>query len=143
MDMINVAVSFAGGILVGVIAEKLVQKMKENQKIEHTKLLEECFGEPIYASTFSLVEVRDWIKERQEIIQNGSKAIVLKVNEDTLTSIGKDLDIGNSLVNFLVIAIMNTETKEISDSLLVKYEELDQALEQALSKGNGVLVVGE
>ena len=45
-----------------------------------------------------------------------------------------------SVENYLVLVIM-TGNKEITDSLLVKYEKLDQELENALAKGNGILVV--
>ena len=51
------------------------------------------------------------------------------------------MDIGNNLKNNIVIAIVDEASKNISDSVLVKYETLDAKLEEALSNGNGVLVV--
>ena len=95
----------------------------------------------MYSNSFSLCEVRDWIKSRENMLQNGAKAIVVKANSETLHRIGKDLDIGNSIKNNIVIAIVDETTKSISDSVLVKYEKLDTKLEDALDKGNGVLVV--
>ena len=75
------------------------------------------------------------------MLQDGAKAIVLQANSETLKGIGKDLDIGNNLKNNLVIAIVDESCKNISDSVLIKYETLDARLDEALSKGNGVLVV--
>jgi hypothetical protein len=86
-------------------------------------------------------EVRDWIKAREESLKNGAKAVVLKVNKDTLKQIGKDLDIKDGDKKNLVLAIIDKDSKDITESLLVKYETLDKKLEDALAKGNGVLVV--
>ena len=135
----------AGGIAVGAavggIVHKMIVQAEKNKKSERAKLLENCFGEPMYTNTLSMTEVKDWIKAREEKIKSGSKAVVMKVNETTLRNIGKDLDIGDGVDNNIVIAIVNSATKEIDDSTLIKYEKLDSNLESALSKGNGVLVV--
>ena len=130
-----------GGIALGIVLDRIVITIAENRKLEKEKILERCFGEPMYTSSFSMSEVRDWIKAREEKLQNGAKAIVLRANSDTLQRIGKDLDIGSNLKNNIVIAIVDETNKNISDSVLVKYETLDAKLEEALNKGNGVLVV--
>lgn len=130
-----------GGIALGIILDRIIVTVMENKKIEKEKILEKCFGEPMYTSTFSMSEVRDWIKARESLLQDGAKAIVLKANSETLRRIGKDLDIGNNLKNNIVIAIVDEAGKNISDSVLIKYETLDGKLEEALSYGNGVLVV--
>lgn len=130
-----------GGIAVGIILDRIVLAIMENRKLEREKILEKCFGEPMYTSTFSMSEVRDWIKARESLLQNGAKAIVLKANSETLRQIGKELDIGNNLKNNIVIAIVDEASKNISDSVLIKYESLDMKLEEALSNGNGILVV--
>ena len=44
--------------------------------------------------------------------------------------------------NYLAIAVINSTTKEMEDSILVKYDELDERLEELLAKGDGTLVVG-
>ncbi len=130
-----------GGIAAGIILDRIAVAIMEDQKLAKEKILEQCFGEPMYTNTFSLNEVRDWIKTRESLLLNGAKAIVLKANAETLRRIGKDLDIGNNLKNNIVIAIVDEASKNISDSVLVKYETLDAKLEEALSNGNGVLVV--
>lgn len=139
--MIKYVGIMVGGIALGIILDRIVMTIAENRKIEKEKILESCFGEPMYASSFSMGEVRDWIKSREEKLQNGAKAIVLRANSETLQRIGKDLDIGNNLKNNIVIAIVDESSKEITDSVLIKYESLDSKLEEALEKGNGVLVV--
>lgn len=139
--MIKYVGTMVGGAVLGIILDRMVIAYSENRKIEKEKILEKCFGEPMYTSMFSINEVRDWIKVRESLLQNGAKAIVLKVNSETMKTIGKDLDIGNGLENNLVIAIVDESNENIADSVLVRYETLDGKLEEALSKGNGVLVV--
>ncbi len=139
--MIKYVGIMVGGIAIGIILDRIAVAVMENRKLEKEKILERCFGEPMYTSSFSMSEVRDWIKARDSLLQNGAKAIVLKANSETLRRIGKDLDIGNNLKNNIVIAIVDEASKNISDSVLVKYETLDAKLEEALSNGNGVLVV--
>lgn len=132
-----------GGIALGILLDRIVIVVEKNRKIEKEKILEKCFGEPMYTNSFSMSEVRDWIKSRETMLQSGAKAIVLKANTETLRRIGKDLDIGNNLKNNIVIAIVDEINKNITDSVLIKYEVLDVKLEEALNKGNGVLVVEE
>ena len=139
--MIKYVGIMVGGIAIGIILDKMIIAVMENKKLEREKILEKCFGEPMYTSLFSMAEVRDWIKSRETLLQDGAKAIVLQANSETLKGIGKDLDIGNNLKNNLVIAIVDESCKNISDSVLIKYETLDARLDEALSKGNGVLVV--
>lgn len=139
--MIKYVGIMVGGIALGIILDRIIVTVAENRKVEKEKILEKCFGEPMYTSSFSMSEVRDWIKARETKLQNGAKAIVLKANSETLRRIGKNVDIGNNLKNNIVIAIVDESSKEISDSVLIKYEVLDIKLEEALDKGNGVLVV--
>ena len=139
--MIKYVGIMVGGIAIGIILDKMIIAVMENKKLEREKILEKCFGEPMYTSLFSMAEVRDWIKSRETLLQDGAKAIVLQANSETLKGIGKDLDIGNNLKNNLVIAIVDESCKNISDSVLIKYETLDARLDEALSKGNGVIVV--
>lgn len=139
--VITVAGGIAVGIVIGSIMEKSIMQIRENKKNERSRILEECFGKPMYASKFSMNEVRGWIKSRKERLESGAKAVILKVNAETLKQIGKDLDIGNEMEKNMVIAIIDETTKNIEDSVLIKYEVLDANLEAALEKGKGVLVV--
>ena len=130
-----------GGIVVGVLVDRIVLQLQENKRIERTKILEKCFGAPMYTSVFSMNEARDWIKVREEKLKSGAKAVILKATAETLQNIGKDLDIGTGIENNIVLAIVNQTTKDIEDSVLIRYETLDNALESALEKGKGILVV--
>ncbi len=141
--MYKYVLSVAGGVAIGIIIAKIVMQMKENQKLERKKILENCFGAPMYTNYFSMSEVREWIKGREDKLKTGAKAVILKVNRDTLQKIGKDLDIGEGIDDNIIIAIVNETNNDIEDSILVKYEKLDEALENALSKGDGVLIVEE
>lgn len=150
----------AFGAACGVALEKLVfprlWASSDNQSGEEA--LKNCFGEPMVTTTLTLSEVRDWIQARKDLLVNGTKAVVAKVDEETMKSLGERFDL-RKIGNYLILAIMKAPTKgttpqpgskegkrrfgddEMVASLLIKYEKLDQELESLLAKGNGVLVV--
>lgn len=138
--MVNYVITLAAGAAAGVLLEKFVfSKMQENGIRNRTDALRACFGEPMSATRFTFQEVKEWIEARKDQLDKDAKAAVVKVDEHTMKSLGKDLDT-RGVENYIVLAIM-TEDKKITDSLLVKYGTLDQELEDALAKGDGVLVV--
>lgn len=138
--MVDYVITFAAGAAVGVLLDKFVFiKMQESGIQSRTDALRVCFGEPMSATKFTFQEVKEWIHARKDQLVDGAKAAVVKVNESTMKSIGKNLDT-RGVENYIVLVIM-TGDKQIEDSLLVKYETLDQELEDALAKGNGILVV--
>lgn len=139
INNLPVVISSLGAV--AVILYKIITIVKNKTNLKKEKIIENCFGEPMYTNIFSISEAREWIKSRESLLKNGEKATIVKVNHETLRSLGQDLDIGNSVDNYIVIAIINQETNEISDSVLIKYESLDSKLEKVLQKGNGVLVV--
>ena len=129
--MVKYILTVAGGIVIGIIIEKMIIQSKENKKLECSRLLEQCFGKAMFTSNLSMKEVQEWIK-----------AIILKANKSTLSKIGKDIEVWEDNNN-IVIAIVDDVTHNIEDSVLIKYEKLDQALENSLAKGDGVFVVEE
>ena len=140
--MVKYILTVAGGIVIGIIIEKMIIQSKENKKLECSRLLEQCFGQAMFTSNLSMKEVQEWIKGREDRIKSGSKAIILKANKSTLSKIGKDIEVWEDNNN-IVIAIVDDVTHNIEDSVLIKYEKLDQALENSLAKGDGVFVVEE
>ena len=140
--MVDYVITFATGAAVGVLLDKFVfAKMQENGIRNRTDALRACFGEPMSATTFTLSEVKEWICARKDQLVNDAKAAVVRVDENTMKSLGKDIDT-RGMENYIVLVIM-TGDKQIKDSLLIKYEKLDHELEIALDKGNGILVVKE
>lgn len=140
--MVDYVITFAAGTATGILLERFVfAKMKENRIQNRTNALQACFGEPMIATRFTFEEVKQWIYARKDRLVNGTKAAVVEVNENTMKSLGKDLDT-KGVENYIVLVIM-TADRQIADSLLIKYEKLDQELENALARGNGVLVVQE
>jgi hypothetical protein len=135
------ALTLGGGVVIGIIIDRLLIQAKSTREQKRTNILEYAFGEPMVASSFSLAEVRDWITARKDSLQGGAKAAVLKANAEALKAFGKELDIGTGLDNYIVLAIVDTTSNEISESALVKYDKLDERLETSLAKGNGVLIV--
>lgn len=133
----------AGTAIVIILLALLIKKLKEMQDIKSENVLVQCFGEPTYSNKFTLNQVREWLKTRSELISRGCKALVLKANRETLKTIDKDVNIGSDVDNYIVIAIINQTSRSIEDSVLVKYESLENSLEELLAKGNGTLVIGE
>lgn len=138
--MVNLMVSFVAGAAIGVALERFVfAKMQENGIQSQTDALRACFGEPMCTTKLTFLEVKEWITERKDKLVDDTKAAVVKVDENTLRSLGKSLNT-KGVENHIVLTIM-TDDKQILDSLLIKYEQLDLELENALAKGNGILVV--
>lgn len=138
--MVDFIITFTAGAAVGVAMERFVfAKMKAEGIQNRTDALRVCFGDPMSATTLTFTEVKDWIQNRKDQLVGDAKAAIVRVDENTMKSLGKDLDT-RGVENYLVLVIM-TGDKQIADSLLVKYEKLDQDLENALAKGNGILVV--
>ena len=133
----------AGGVAAGILIDRLIIAMNTSQKERRYKLLEGTFGSTIHANTFELSDVRDWFKSRKESLASGNKGLVMKINDETLKSLGKNLNLGRTISNMLAMAIINTETNEIVDSTLAKYDRIDDKLENALAKGNGIMVIEE
>ena len=68
-------------------------------------------------------------------------AVIIKPNDSTLKRLGKELHIGSGVENMMIVAVVDTKQSTMLDAVLIKYEALDAGLENALAKGNGVLVV--
>ena len=130
----------------------LITKNEQNNTeyksvISETEILEECLGTPIYASKLSLSEVRDWVKENEEYLDKGAKAIVLEANVETLRIMSRQYNvIFEDNKKFLILAIIKekdnkTKKASIKKSALIKYDEVDDKLRRALANGNGVFLI--
>jgi hypothetical protein len=135
------SVLFLGGVAVGVVLDRILIRAQDTKAESPTRVLEECFGAPVWADTFTIKDVRDWVKAREEQLTGHSKAIVLKANEDTLKSIGKEIHIGSSVKKFIILAVYDEAKNEVATSSLIKYGHLDDQLEAALANGNGSMVI--
>ncbi|MBQ3458676.1 MAG: hypothetical protein IJQ75_07725 [Synergistaceae bacterium] len=142
IGLMTLAGTFAGGLVIGAAADRLAVRRKENAMERRKRLLYACFGYPMFAGTFTLSEARDWINARNEQLEQGSKAVICKATNDNFKILHQELNIDLDKETYLIVAIVNDEDKDnIRDSLLVRYEKLDSKMENALAKGNGVLVV--
>ena len=135
--MMNYVFTFAAGLAAGIVLEKALSKMYTSTVAGRTDTLRACFGEPMCTTTFTFNEAKEWIKSRETALSNGSKAVIAKANSKTLKGLGKEMNI-DGVDNYLVMAIIN-QSNDIQDSILIKYECLDQDLENSLAKGNGIL----
>ncbi|MBQ3446209.1 MAG: hypothetical protein IJG37_01020 [Synergistaceae bacterium] len=142
VGLMTLAGTFAGGLVAGVVADRLAIRMKENAQERRRRLLYNCFGYPVFAGTFTLSEARDWINARGEMFGQGCRAVICKATNDNFRILHQELNIDLSKETYLIVAIVSNEDKDsIRDSLLVRYDKLDSKMENALAKGNGVLVV--
>lgn len=137
--MTGYVLTFAAGVAGGIILEKALAKMTASSILERSDALRACFGEPMCTTTLSFDEVTEWIKERKDLLSDGSKAIVVKATNEALKNLGKEINV-TGVDNYLIIAVVSN-TSDIQDSILIKYEKLEQELENVLAKGNGSLVV--
>ena len=99
----------------------------------------------MYAETLTLEEIRNWISKRNTPLHNGQKVVIAKATSDNLKTYGLSMDPVDDLEHYLFVVIVDESASMISpaDSLLIKYERLDTALEERLDPGNGVLIVRE
>ena len=54
--MIKYVGIMVGGIALGIVLDRIIIAIMENKKLEKEKILEKCFGEPMYTSLFSMDE---------------------------------------------------------------------------------------
>lgn len=120
------------------------------------EILAKIFGKPLYAISFSLNDVRNWINARKDKLDTEHKAIIMKINSrtmkpfaDELSRSGIDID-DTEQGKFLVIAIVDSAASIVNmkdmkkcliASFLVKYVGLSAELENLLSEHGGVFRV--
>ena len=137
--VLAVSAGVVAGVAIGIVIEKNLAKMNASNVMERSEILRNTFGEPMCTTKFSLNEAKEWIKARQNLLDEGSKAIVLKANSQTMKNLGKTINL-DGVENYLIIAVVS-KANDIQNSVLIKYEKLDDELEKLLEKGNGTLVV--
>ena len=134
-------VTFAGGFIVGLITDAVIRKMVDDKNERRENILRGCFGDPMYAVSFELREVRDWINLHRDMLREGCKAVIFKLNDKTMSMLVNECNINFDKVKYIVTAIVGKNETDIRASLLVKYEKLDAKLEELLAPGKGVVVV--
>lgn len=139
--MSKIMVIISVSVLALLFLSWLISQLIKLKKLKECNTLESCFGEPLHSDMFTFSDVKQWVKKREDKLKNDCKAVVLKVNHDTLRELGKDIDLKTDQKNYIVVAIINRQ-KSIDDSVLVQYNRLDDSLENILDKGDGVLVIG-
>jgi hypothetical protein len=127
----------AVGLIGGILLEKLMRNFKDNRVLKCSEMLEKNFGKPMITNKFTFAEAKEWILARQDKINNGYKGVILKINKETLEKIGSNLEIDKNLNNYLLIGIY--KDKNFLESLLVKYDFLDEELSDSLKEGTLVI----
>ena len=114
------------------------------------RILEKLFGSTVYAANFGLRDVREWTRPRESKLRSGSQAVVFKVNSKALKMyvsdfkrLGLDFDDHERIGKFLVIVIYDDKMQTCTDSLLVKYHDLDKQLDDVLASGGDKFILAE
>lgn len=142
MDTWKILLIAAGSAAAITLLVLLAAKMKSSNVQDDETILKKCFGEPVLSSSFSFRQAKEWLLQRKEKITSGHKGVILKATPETLRSFGSEYEIKLNAENYLVIAIVDMANHDISDSVLIKYNSLDDELTKKLDAGNGVLVIG-
>lgn len=129
-----------GGIL-GVVSYIVKKSYDEGKELNLDTLLQEYFGEPMVTSKLSFVEVKKWAKRHEDLLQDGSKMMVMKVKQELFDNASIPLAVGSNPNKYLVMLILDANNStEYKKQLLIKYESLDEGLEQLLGK-DGVVII--
>ena len=112
-----------------------------NGTLSKERALESAFGSHTYMDLVKTDQITEWVKGRKGLLNNGAKALVMKVTQDYLKKIGVKVNLDNVNDNYLVVAIVEADRQKMKDSILIKYGNLDEQLEQMLAKGDGMLVI--
>ncbi len=126
------------GVVGGIFLEKFLRKQKEKQQLRISEILAKKFGNPVYVTRFSFGEAMNWIGSHEAQIQDGAKGFIKKLDKDTFAQVKNGQKINFDIKNYLLLSVCKNE--EFLDSLLVKYESLDEKLEEALKEGNGMVI---
>ena len=124
--------------------DKAAELLKDHPEEKQRILLEACFGECVFAENFSFDEAIDWIENHDDLLSNGNKAMILKIDDKKFMSwFGKKSKVALKGDKYLVITIMgdniDKNLPKEKNNLLVKYETLDAELESVLAKGSFVV----
>lgn len=133
--MIGVAV----GLTAGIVLEKLLTKISLGREIESEKLLKEQFGDPLYINCVSLEDINNWIQGKKDSLSCEGKICVLQAKRELLSKVSPNIKMSSNIDNYVVIAIVSED--KIKDSILIKFDSMDEKLKSTLDKGNGVLIV--
>lgn len=119
--------------------DKAAELLKDHPEEKQRILLEACFGECVFAENFSFKEAAGWIKKHGDLLREGNKAMILKIDDEEFTSLFRKLSkVALMGDKYLVITIIGDNIDENQPkektNLLVKYETLDAKLESVLAK---------
>lgn len=143
MKVVPFFVTLGLGLILGVVVciaviawRKHSRKGKKSEEV-----LKRNFGEPSVVTTFTYNEALDWIIQHDDLMKNGHEAVIFKVNNQTLKMVNRKFNVDFGVEKYLVVGIRKKKELSISDSVLVKYDRLDERLENELAPGKGFLVI--
>lgn len=113
------------------------QRTQNNVSIDHGKILEQAFGEPMHTGKFTLSEATTWLKSH---FREGCEGIIFRSDCAALKAYAPNIDLGKGSEHYLIMAMVDKSANTMQDHVLVKFETLDANLNEALGN-EGMLVI--
>ncbi|MCF0112689.1 MAG: hypothetical protein HUK20_12990 [Fibrobacter sp.] len=130
------------GFIAGFFAEKFFKKCEEKHILESTKILVQCFGEPMYSGIFTIDDVTNWVECKKDQIGNGAKIAVFRTSKKLVQSNCANIKISSDIDNYLVLMVI-AASGEPKDTIMVRFEKTDDKLTKLLDDGAGIFVIEE
>lgn len=132
-----------GGICAGILIDRAITYMIEKKKIKYEDILIKCFGEPMYMNVVSFNDLGDWANNRQDKMNETTKILVTKTTSQYFKDLQSQYNISGQADSFLLLALIDTSKQEDSviESLLIKYNSIEESLNEKLSSSDGTLVI--
>lgn len=143
--ILSFAIGITCGVALGVLLDEGIHHLHENK--EDVSVASEpvtCCGEPICMDYLALEQIREIAKAREEWIAKGHELLIAKATSGMLRNCPLHLPRHTSPDHLMIIAVTdpakNTEDA-FTEGMLIRYKELDPALEKALAQADGCMVV--
>ena len=139
MDFVKISKTIMS--MIQTVLDNAVELLKDKPEEKQRLILEACFGETVYADTFSFLEAVNWVKRHARLLKDGASVLIFKMDDAKFNEMfGKSFkDVVLNDDQYLVLTIMRDGNPDETNSLLVKYENLDSRLQAELADGSFVI----
>ncbi len=149
-DWLYILVAFAAGAAGYAIYKWFKPGKRNDDPSQGELLLNKWFGPTARATQYTFDEVTEWVAAYESLLKKGYKALIFKANNKVLANLTRGTGVNFGSEKFLVLILVSADWtsgsgsfKKIYRSSLVKYDTLDQRLEDELSENDGVMKIGE
>lgn len=136
--IVTAVASLTVGVIIGVFLEKF--KMAGNKKIQSEKILIDTFGDSMYISRFSFDDLKKWIDGHKDDITKDDKVALIRPKKNLFEKLGKSIEISDDVDQYLLLAVISSNDS-FKEHLLIKFDYLEDSVEEKLNLGDGILIV--